>query len=296
MASRIEEGAETEKGAAAAAQGIVYVATGRRFVEEALFSARSAKRSMPGLPITLFTDLTAHPDFCPIPFDRVVTLDAAGRSCADKIRPLRDSPYEKTLFLDTDTYCCEPVHDLFEMLDHFDIALAHAPDRYQYDLPDLPNCFTELNSGVIAYRKNEVVLELLARWEETFAEMMEKDPGSYRDQHSLRDVLYRSTARLLILPPEYNFRTICPNFAGRHCSVKIIHGRHAHMERVASRLNASRGVRVFLQNHYRVGYDDWSTYETFVEATMNGIFTRLPVGVQSVLSRLRSRVAGDRSQ
>lgn len=272
-------------------RGIIYVATGRRFVDEALVSVRSVKKQMPDISIALYTDLPELTSAPPAGVDTVFLLENATNSCRDKIRPLVDSPYEKTLFLDTDTYLCEPIYDVFTMLDRFDIALAQAPDRYQYNLPDLPDCFTELNSGVIAFRKNERVLALLQRWETTFYQMLEKDSQSSRDQHSLRDALYRSSVQFFVLPPEYNFRTICPSFAGKHCAVKIIHGRHANIERVAARLNRSQGTRVFLTTPYRLLTGEVSSYHTLFEATANAVFERLPKGLQSWLSSIRARLS-----
>ena len=111
-------------------RGVVYVATGEKFVAEALISVRSVKKQMPEIPITLFTDLQGLVGNPPEGVDSVCYLTQVTNSCRDKIYPLTDSPYEKTLFLDTDTYVCKPVYDLFTMLDRFDIALAQAPDRY----------------------------------------------------------------------------------------------------------------------------------------------------------------------
>jgi Nucleotide-diphospho-sugar transferase len=271
-------------------RGVVYIATGKKFVEEAILSANSVKKHMPEIPVSLFTDIEELELSRPKNVDSVFLLKEVSRSCRDKIRPLIDSPYSRTLFLDTDTYLCEPVYDLFEMLNQFDIALAHAPDRYQYDLPNLPDCFTELNSGVIVYRSTNEVKQLLHEWEITFNRMLEQDPGSYRDQHSLRDALYRSDLRFLVLPGEYNFRTICPNFAGRHCSVKIIHGRHANIEKVADRLNKTKLARVFLSSLYRIGTNEIGTYESFWEASQNAIFQSLPSSLKLWLSSLKTRL------
>ena len=270
-------------------RGVIYVATGRKFVEEALISVRSVKEHMPDLPVTLFTDMAEFVASPPGGIDSVVLLSEVTRSCRDKIKPMADSPYEKTLFLDTDTYICEPVYDVFKMLDRFDIALSQAPDRYQYDLPELPGCFTELNSGVIAFRKNERVINLLSLWEENFLQMLSHDPGSYRDQHSLRHSLYHSDVQFFVLPPEYNFRTICPNFAGKHCRVKIIHGRHADMRKVAARLNRTDRARVFLTTPYRLLTRDVTSYEPIIKATINIVFQSLPDGLRSWLSDIRSR-------
>ena len=124
-------------------RGVVYVATGKKFVDEALISIASVKTHMPDIPVTLFTDLEEYITSRPDGVESVRLLPEVTRSCRDKINPLSNSPYEKTLFLDTDTYLCEPVYDIFEMLNRFDIALAQAPDRYQYHLSEVPDCFTE---------------------------------------------------------------------------------------------------------------------------------------------------------
>lgn len=270
-------------------RGVIYVATGREFVDEALISVSSVKKHMPDIPVSLFTDLAELGSSPPDGVESVFLLQDVTRSCRDKIRPLLDSPYDKALFLDTDTYLCEPVYDLFEMLDRFDIALAQAPDRYQYELPELPACFTELNSGVIVFRKNKLVTDLLNQWEETFMQMLDVDTGSYRDQHSLRDSLYRSTIQFFVLPPEYNFRTICPNFAGKNSTVKIIHGRHADLEKVAGRLNNSQQARVFVTSPYRMISSDIGSYESFFKETANIIFQSLPTSMKLWLSNFRAR-------
>jgi len=48
---------------------------------------------------------------------------------ADKILPLLDSPFNRTVFLDTDTQVCSEFFELFDLLDRFDLAVAHAPWR-----------------------------------------------------------------------------------------------------------------------------------------------------------------------
>jgi hypothetical protein len=260
--------------------GIIYVATGQKYVEEALISARSAKRHMPDVPISLYTDVEGGGIYGAGVVDSVIRVAEVDHSCRDKIRPLLSTPYEKTLFLDTDTFFCEPVYDVFDLLDRFDIAVCAAPDRYQYDLPDLPDCFTEFNSGVIAFRNSPRTIDLLNTWEQTFFKMLAEDERSYRDQHSLREALYRSEVRLFVLPPEYNFRTICPNFAGKHCPVKIIHGRHADLSKVAKRLNHSSGARVFLTTPFRFFTKDISTYDPLFKAAMNACYQSLPAGMQ----------------
>ena len=128
--------------------GIVYVATGEKYVKEAGISARMVRRWMPDVSISLFTDFTGNnlPPF----FDNTFHLSDPAHSFFDKIEPLINSPYEKTLFLDTDTLMVESVYELFELIDKFDLAYCHAPFRICYDLADVPDAFPEANTGVLA--------------------------------------------------------------------------------------------------------------------------------------------------
>jgi len=267
--------------------GVVYVATGKKFVDEALISVRSVKKWMPELPVTLFTDLQELVSAPPDGVDTVILLENVTKSCLDKMYPLVETPYEKTIFLDTDTYLCERVDELFEVLDRFDIAAAHPPFRVQYDIIGIPECFPEPNTGVIVFRKNEAAFDVLKRWPEEYKAQQASEKKPHHDQHSFRAALYHSTARFLVLPHEYNFRSIGPNFAGKGSKVKIIHGRHASFEKVALRLNNNTDYRVFLNNPFRVFTHEFLTYKSGFESICDGIFQSLPESVRNRLSRLR---------
>ncbi len=271
-------------------RGVVYVATGKKFVEETLISARSVHQCMPELPIALFTDLAELVDVPPEPISQVFLLAEVTNSCRDKMYPLKDSPYEKTLFLDTDTYMCDRVDELFDVLDKFDIAAAHPPFRVQYQIPGIPECFPEPNTGVILFKKSAGALDVLRRWPEEYKNQMASKCKPHHDQHSFRAALYHSTARFLVLPHEYNFRSIGPNFAGKGSKVKIIHGRHASFEKVAARLNANLDYRVFLTHPFRAFTHELLTYKSVPEAISDGIFQSLPEPVKKALSNLRRQL------
>ena len=271
-------------------KGVVYIATGRKFVDEALISVRSVKSVMPELPITLFTDLPELVDAPPEGVDTVSLLTDVSKSCLDKMYPLLETPYEKTLFLDTDTWLCERVDELFTVLDRYDIAAAHPPFRVQYEIADIPECFPEPNTGVILFRKNAAAFEVLKRWPDEYKKQLASDRKPHHDQHSFRAALYYSSARFLVLPHEYNFRSIGPNFAGKGCKVKIIHGRHASFAKVAARLNSNTDYRVFLNNPFRVFSHELLTYKSSFEALSDGIFQSLPEPVKKQLSTFRRRL------
>ena len=214
-------------------------------------------------------------------------LTEVTKSCLDKMYPLVETPYEKTLFLDTDTYLCDRIDELFDVLDKYDIAAAHPPYRVQYQIPGIPECFPEPNTGVIAFRKSSAALEVLRRWPEEYKRQIASQNKPHHDQHSFRAALYHCDARFLVIPHEYNFRSIGPNFAGKGSKVKIIHGRHASFESVESRLNANLDYRVFLTYPARVFTHEFLTYKSTFEALRDGIFQSLPESIKKALSGLR---------
>ena len=107
---------------------------------------RVPRHHMPDLPITLYTERSVA---CPH-LDEVVRFEADGYLA--RIPRLASSPYERTLFLDSDTYVCGgPLTGAFDLLDEFDIALAHAPLRAIPEVAGVPDAFPEYNAGVILF-------------------------------------------------------------------------------------------------------------------------------------------------
>lgn len=220
-------------------KGCIYVATGSRCIEEVIVSASSFKALMPEVPIWIWSD--GDPQRGDL-FDRVVRIEKPAKSFEDKIRPLMASPFEKTIFLDCDTYVCAPLYDVYDILDRFDFAAAHPVLRttmYQ----DLPDAFPEVNSGVMAFRATAKFGNMVARWLELYGKHF-GETGRLDDQPPLRVALYESDLRIAILPPEYNVRLIYPGSVGRG-RIKILHGRQKNLQHLASLLNGSPSPRVF---------------------------------------------------
>ncbi len=222
-------------------RGVLYVATGRRHLGEMLASAESVRRQMGSLPIVLHTD---QQNFSADVFSEIRWIEKPRHSFIDKIAPLRDTPFERTLFLDSDTYVCAPITDLFDVLDRFELALAHAPLRHDRHFVT-PNCFPELNTGVMAYRKTPAVDALLADWLRIYEKEIAETGKMDSDQPAFREALYRSDVRFTIIPSEYNLRTVMPAAVGR-CAVRIIHGRGPDLAALDRWVNASRRIRIFL--------------------------------------------------
>jgi hypothetical protein len=225
-----------------APQGVLYIATGAKYIAEACRSAMSCKQQMPELATAILCDDPSQlqSDW----FDIVTPLSAPNHSFLDKVLGIQQSPFAKTLYLDSDTLAIEPFGEVFELLQRFDLAAAHAPWRWTHAVDGCPECFPELNAGVILYQSCPRVQVFFHRWESLYRAHHQRSPRM-TDQPAFRQALYESDVRLAVLTPEYNLRTVFPAFAGGHAKVKILHGRPPSLDRLCPIVNGGLGPRVF---------------------------------------------------
>ena len=95
-------------------KGIVYVATGLKYLIESVSSARRTK-SCCQYPICIFTDLIDEASRYEC-FDIIQLIDHPLFTYGDKILPLSMSPFDLTLFLDSDAFLLECPSNLFSLL------------------------------------------------------------------------------------------------------------------------------------------------------------------------------------
>lgn len=207
--------------------GIVYSATGpRAYADLAARSARSVKRHNPDLQVDLYTDVDHGHDV----FDRVHILsDPWARS---RIDAMRISRFQRTLMLDCDTICMAPFPEVFDALDRFELAVAYdyRPNgtlSFTVWKTEVPIAMPQFNGGVIAVRKCDRTDAFLRDWAAAV-----KDHGIGRDQPSLRELLYTSDLRFLVLPEAYNLLqvsrlSVC---MWSDLAPRIIHSPHFHSE------------------------------------------------------------------
>lgn len=221
-----------------------WIASGNDFVKEATRSAMSVREHMPDMPRVLITDDKWKHNV----FDAVMP-------CIEKrsheywylasVRAFNtalEMPYDKMLYLDTDTLVCEPIFDVIQLLDQFDFVGTHAPGRHtsQTSKP-VPEVFPEINVGVMAFNVNNAVRNLFSDW----LSLYEKNVDVYgdNDQAPLREALWNSKIRFYVMPPEYNMRLVSCGFA--RLKVKVLHGRRKNLQQVADHFNRTKGMRVW---------------------------------------------------
>ena len=228
--------------------GVFYIASGARYLEEASRSCASLKRVMPGVPAVLFTD-TPFVDRLGL-FESIRPLPHAHRTCGDKLIPLLEVPFDRAIFLDTDTYVVRPLDDLFTLLDRFDLAIAHEPCRWggrgwSLTYPTCPPAFGELNTGVFAFRNGPAWEQLVQSWRGAYERQLTTYPGYVADQPALQEVIYDSPLRFYVLPAEFNLRTNYPAYAGEGAEVRVLHGRECDLEALAGQVNQTQAARAF---------------------------------------------------
>lgn len=186
-------------------RGVLYIATGKRFIRAAIQSAATVRKHSPDLPIHLFAnghDWGFDFEHDPEPFTSVGEIE--NPHYRSKVDYSIHTPFERTLFLDVDTRLAADIRPIFDLLDRFDVALAHAPNRVkrltQWRIP-LPPTFPQFNTGVFLYKTSPAVMSLLREWVDAF-----HAAGFRSDQVTMRELLWLSDLRIATLPPEYNLR------------------------------------------------------------------------------------------
>ena len=203
-------------------EGLLFIATGARHRQEACGVVENCRHHLNGRPVALITDAPSSvPDGL---FDQVLSHPDPHHSYRDKIQPLIHPPFQRTLYLDTDAELIQPVCDLFAMLQSLELLACHAPVRFHgWKDPQVPDGFSEMNSGVIGIQRCSNTESLMRRWLATYDRI-----GIQEDQASLRSSLWESLEQGLkfyVLPAEYNIRTTKPWTLGRGIKARVVHGR-----------------------------------------------------------------------
>lgn len=236
-------------------RGVVYGVSGLPWCRETLVSAMSLKKVMPELASELHIDQATCdllPDNIKLSeyFDFVEIYDEFPHWRGPKFSAMLSKRFEKVLYLDGDTYIAERIDELFDVLEHFDIAAAHAPQRIHpksikaglYNvIPKVPEVFPEYNAGVVSYRCNDKTDKFIKHCLSLYELGVEKT-GYTMDQPAMRSALYHSDLRLHTLTPEYNLRAGMPNVVKG--KVKIVHA-HGELAKMAKHFNSGfLGMRV----------------------------------------------------
>lgn len=191
-------------------KGILYIAFGQAFTQEAMMSLMSLRRYMKDVPVCFMTDCCEQ--VSSLKDENVMVVKIQPQHIRSKVDFVYHTPFKKTIYLDSDTIVVRDISDVFETLERFDVAVTHdyARKRLKYakiipEYEKIPYAFSEVNGGVFAYASNEATHRFLSMWKQYFYKYFQQTNGW--DQVSLRIALWESGIQLFHMPFEYNIRS-----------------------------------------------------------------------------------------
>lgn len=212
--------------------GFLFVATGSSYHGELEAAVASLRQAMPSAHVSAAVDR----EYKGGTLDERVVLERPRYDFVDKVEGLLSIPYERTVYLDTDIHVCGDLSELFSLLERYDFAYVHAPQRYtrtrnkdgsvaaeRWQPPGVPSCFTQPNSGVMAFRNSRAVQKVFREWLRIYRKQRKSFPRPGQDQAALQQALYESRVQSYVLPTEFNLRTNRP--ATLSTRVRVLHGR-----------------------------------------------------------------------
>lgn len=220
--------------------GVFYVAAGQKYIDEACISAQSLKKIHPSLNISIVcNDKPQNPDL----FEQIILVNdqvtCRNEGLFFKVKYLYNfSPYERTLFVDTDTFFIGDIESGFDILNYFDISMTLDPPDVRYPMTasgEKIHC-KPVNTGVIFFKKNESNNHLFQEWIRIYSEKLSKDSKLREsDQTSCTEALMYSSSRFYPLSTEWNTRFwfICT----LREPVKILHAYSSNIQRIAYLIN-----------------------------------------------------------
>lgn len=227
-------------------RGYLYIATGNKYLDEAIISATSLKKCNPNAHITLITDEKINNKI----FDSIViknndSINYKWKSGIQyKVESLLLSPYEKTFFIDTDTYFIEDSAELFDLLEYHDLQIAHAPDdktKVVLDHKEFEGYYP-YNTGVIVFNNNPKIKKLFQDWLSIYKRKFDIYP---HDQAPFMEALLINDLKIHVFHQIYNFRL--PYYiAIPGLKVKILHGRTNDFNLIANKINKHLYNRVWV--------------------------------------------------
>lgn len=188
--------------------GVIYVAFGRVYLAQALFSLRTLRHANPKISVCIVTNV---PDVvCNDPNIIIKYVnEPSSRSRFFKTDLYELSPFHKTVFIDADTEVNNNLELCRELLDKYDLLIRPeslligdlSSEARPMEKFEILKHYGEFNSGVILFKKVEAVRNLFAKWHQIIVNQNLK-----KDQKELTHILVNSVdIKFYPLPPSLNY-------------------------------------------------------------------------------------------
>lgn len=226
--------------------GFLFIGYGKAYVAEAIEAAQSLRRVHPGCQICLVTDAEQEslPDKLFNYIRKFSVKKEMGDTYADgdrsayyvKISALLETPFEKTIYLDTDAHVVGRISHLHELLEQFDLLVCPSPHiihfQFESDTPpfsSIPDCFGTFNTGMLAYRLTDPVKKFITEWDGNHRHFSR--PFTTNDQPAFRYTLFHSELRFLVVSDRFNCFAWKSILIPSGNPVSVVHTRNPWMRR-----------------------------------------------------------------
>lgn len=227
--------------------GAIYVAIGERCAREAEESLASLRKTNPGVKAMLLTDVDVADaaKWDKLEVDPSLNIQTQNsKSCKGKLNMDR-APWDRCLYLDSDTLVVGDLGPGFALLDRFEFAAEQLAGGHHYQVPGLPKTFPEISGGVFFWRPTDKVKAFFERWREYYDKYDQAHEVKTFDQKSMRIAMWHSDVNFGRLPSTFNLMPYSPRLL--ECEVVILHGRGEKMlEAMYRRASWSDELRAFL--------------------------------------------------
>ncbi|KOP24063.1 hypothetical protein AMR41_22005 [Hapalosiphon sp. MRB220] len=178
------------------------------------------------------------------------------------------SEFDQTIFLDSDICLLTNINDVFDDLDKFDLlltedvqpAIAKATNllrgNQQENLPNvlqilqsvglpLQENSIQYNSGLIAFRQNEIVQNFFAEFQKYFQVIQNhQDQLLLRDQGAFAAAIETVHPKIKVLPPTYNYLSKWKDCYQIEEDIKVLHCTYAYRPQYAKNITSSLYTKI----------------------------------------------------
>tara|TARA_R110000751_G_scaffold194707_3_gene300098 strand:- start:2704 stop:3405 length:702 start_codon:yes stop_codon:yes gene_type:complete len=168
------------------------------FHKELIPSFTSLKLAVPTASVSLYTNVKFNND---VGFDHVIYDEDIDKRHIAKAHALLKSPYDRTIFLDTDTIIHRDIiNDIFKVLDEFNFAVVYGGAFSPGTI------YPDFNTGLIGVTHNDETNGLLSEWVRLFEQTPPLKTGELLDQWSFREVFMKNKTMFHVLPTYFMYR------------------------------------------------------------------------------------------
>lgn len=157
------------------------------FKDEFLISYASLKKQIPDAKVALWTNIEFENCYG---IDHVIYDKNIERRVISKAKALLLSPFENSIYLDTDTIIHKPIiNDIFKVLKEFSFACCHGNQNSKGSI------FPDFNTGMIGVRHDAYSNSLIKLWIKLYG-----NSKDFNDQKYFREIYMKNKKAFYTLP------------------------------------------------------------------------------------------------